>query len=107
MVQFDKSGYAALGWSVVSFALQGLTNLEEVDQYVLESSEFVTEVLTRYALYEKWCRGPHPDEEFDSRITNVYEAILLHVMNLDDNLQPGKRGLSIQLCMPFFTILII
>jgi hypothetical protein len=93
VVKFDTSNYAALGWSVVSFGLQVATNVEDVRQFVFSRSEVVTQVLTRYAQYEKWCRGPHADEEFDRRMTNVYQAILLYVVDLDSCLQPGKRGL--------------
>lgn len=86
-MKFDKSGYAALGWSVVSFGLQVAAHAEEAREFVLSSSEAVTGFLERYARYEKWFRGPQPDKEFDQHLTKVYKAILLYVMALEDYLQ--------------------
>jgi hypothetical protein len=96
-VQFDKSGYAALGWSVISFDLQITANANEARKFALSSSEVVTEVMTRYAQYEQWCRGPQPDKEFDHRMTDVYKAILLYVMALYDFLQQDGAGLFSEL----------
>ena len=100
-VQFDKSGYAALGWSVISFGLQFAANMEDARGFVFSSSEVITEVITRYAEYEQWCRGPQPDKEFDHRMTNAYKAILLYVMAVDDYLQ-SRAGLFSELCMSGF-----
>ncbi|KAI3324731.1 hypothetical protein HD806DRAFT_53878 [Xylariaceae sp. AK1471] len=86
-VKFDKSGYAALSWSVVSFGLQVAANAEKTRDFVLSSSEVVTGLLARYIEYEKWFRGQHAGGEFDRRVMNVYKAILLYVMALDDYLQ--------------------
>lgn len=86
-VKFDKSGYAALGWSVVSFGLQIVANTNDAHKLALSSSEFVTEFMTRYAQYEKCFRGLQSDEEFDRRLVKVYKAILLYVMALDDYLR--------------------
>jgi hypothetical protein len=90
VVKFDKSGYAALGWSVVSFGLQAAKNAKDAREFIYSSSALITGVLTRYAEYEKWCRGPEAGEEFDRRMTNVYQAILLYVMVLDDCLKPDR-----------------
>ncbi len=102
-MKFDASGYAALGWSVVSFGLQGAANAKEARDFVFSSLEFVTEVMTRYAEYEEWCRGPHPSEEFDRRMTNVYKAVLLYVMALDQFLQQPKAGSFSALCISDLT----
>jgi len=40
-VKFDKSGYAALGWSVVSFGLQVAANAKEAREFVFSSSRVV------------------------------------------------------------------
>lgn len=101
-VKFDKSGYAALGWSVVSFGLQVATNAKKAREFVISSSEVVTGFITRYAQYERLYRGPQPDKEFDRRVTNVYKAILLYVMTLDDYLQQRGTGLFLELWMPGF-----
>lgn len=81
--ELDKSGYAALGWSVVSVGLQVAVNAEAARQFVLTSSEFTTALLARYAKYEAELRGPHAGDEFDNRIVNVYKAILLYIIALD------------------------
>ncbi|KND94251.1 hypothetical protein TOPH_00804 [Tolypocladium ophioglossoides CBS 100239] len=89
-VKFDKSGYAALGWSVVSFGLQVAENAKEAREFVFHSSEVVTGYMTRYAEYEKLFRGPLAGEEFDRCLTEVYKAILLYVMALDSYLRKCK-----------------
>src|SRR6266566_7600052 len=91
-VTFYKSGYAALGWSVLSFGLQVAANEKEARKCALSSSDFVMEFITRYAQYEKWFRGPQPDEEFDRRLVEAYKAILLYVVALDDYLHLGTRS---------------
>lgn len=95
VVKFDKSGYATLGWSVVSFGLEVAANAKEAREFALSSSGFVTEFIIRYAQYEKWFRGPQPDEEFDRRLAKVYKAILSYVIALDDYLRllgPGSSS---------------
>jgi hypothetical protein len=100
-VKFDKSGYAALGWSVVSFGLQVAKNAKDAREFIYSSSALIIGVLARYAEYEKWCRGPEAGGEFDRRITNVYKATLLYLMALDDCLKPdlvsqlGRLGRSV------------
>jgi hypothetical protein len=86
-VKFDKSGYAALGWSIVSFGLQIVENTKDARKFALSSSKFITEYMTRYAQYEKWFRRELPDEEFDRLLVEVYKTILLCLMVLDDYLQ--------------------
>ncbi|PNY28364.1 Uncharacterized protein TCAP_01706 [Tolypocladium capitatum] len=91
-VKYDKSGFAALGWLVVSYGLRVAANVIEARKFVLDSSEVVTGYITRYAEYEKAFRGPQADQEFDRRLTDVYKAILLHVMALDNYLQKCNAG---------------
>ncbi|RYP79807.1 hypothetical protein DL769_002752 [Monosporascus sp. CRB-8-3] len=86
-VKFDKSGYAALGWSVVSFGLQIAANAEQARQFVFDSLEVVTEIMARYAQYETWCRGREANRDFDRHMTNVYKAILLYIIALGDYLR--------------------
>jgi hypothetical protein len=92
VAKFDQSGYATLGWPVVSFGLQVATNEQEARSLALSSLEFVTGFLTRYAQYEKWFRMSQPDEEFDRRLVKVYKAILLYVIALDKYLHLWKPG---------------
>ncbi|KAK5636078.1 hypothetical protein RRF57_011790 [Xylaria bambusicola] len=92
VVQFDKSGYAALGWSVVSFGLQVTANNEDARKFALSSSEFVREYTTRYTEYETLFRGAEPDEEFDRRLVEVYKAILRYVIALDTYLRQDGLG---------------
>ena len=92
VVKFDKSGYAALGWSVVSFGLQVAANAGKARKFVCESSEVVTGYMTRYAEYEIQFRGPEADEGFDLRMKNVYKAILLYVIALHDFLRRCEAG---------------
>lgn len=94
-VKFDKSGYAALSWSVLSFSLQVAANNKEARKCALSSSEFVTEFITRYAEYEKWFRGPQPDKEFDHRLVEVYKSILLYVIALDNYFCLSPLGSSL------------
>jgi hypothetical protein len=91
-VKFDKSGYASLGRSVVAFGLQVAENAKEVREFVFSSSEVVTGFMTRYAQYEKLYRGPQGDKEFDGPMTDVYKAILLYIVALDDFLQQCGPG---------------
>jgi hypothetical protein len=90
-VQFDKSGYAALGWSVVSFGLQVAANAEKARKFVFSSLEDITGLMARYSEYENLFRGLH--EEFDRLLTNVYEGILLYVIALNKYLQQCGLGL--------------
>ncbi|RYO96337.1 hypothetical protein DL765_011608 [Monosporascus sp. GIB2] len=86
-VKFDMSGYAALGWSVVSFGLKVAANAKQARQFVFDSLEVVTEIMARYAQYEKWCRGRGANEDFDHHVKNVYKAILLYAIALGDYLR--------------------
>jgi len=88
----DTSGYAALGWSVVSFGLQIAANAKEAREFAISSSEAITGYMSRYAQYEMLFRGLQTDQEFDRRVANVYKAILLYVMALDDYLQQCRAG---------------
>ncbi|KAK3305291.1 uncharacterized protein B0T15DRAFT_192814 [Chaetomium strumarium] len=92
-VKFDQSGYAALGWSVVSFGLQIAANNDAVRELALSSSQFVRDFTTRYAAYETLFRGAQPDEEFDRRLVAAYKAILHYVIALDKYLRQGGLGL--------------
>ncbi len=100
---FDASGYAALGWSVVSFGLKVAGNAKEAREFVFSSSEVVVGFMARYAQYERWFREPQPDEEFDRRLINVYKAILHYVMVLDDYLRQRASG-SLPICSHQFRI---
>ncbi|RYP66398.1 hypothetical protein DL771_007807 [Monosporascus sp. 5C6A] len=83
VVAFDKSGYAALGWSVVSFGLQVAANAKQARQFVFNSLEVVTDIMARCTQYERWCRGREANRDFDRHVTNVYKAILLYVTALE------------------------
>jgi hypothetical protein len=98
-VKFDKSGYAALGWSVVSFGLQVAANAGKAREFVCKSSEVVTGYMTRYLEYEIHFRGPEADEGFDLRMKNVYKAILLYVIALHDYLRRCEAGWFSELWM--------
>ncbi|KAG6355420.1 hypothetical protein INS49_003382 [Diaporthe citri] len=92
-VAFDKSGYAALGWSVVSFGLQLAANAEDTREFVLSSSEVITRFMAKYTEYERIFRGPESGEQFDRLLTNVYKALLLYVIALDKYLRQSGPGL--------------
>jgi len=94
VVQFDKSGYATLSWSVVSFGLQVASNAKEAGIVILCSSAVIIEFVKRYAQYEKWFRRSQPDQEFDSRLVEVYKAVLLLAIALDDYLRLWGPGSS-------------
>jgi hypothetical protein len=99
VVKFDKSGYAALGWSVVSFGLQVAANAGKAREFVCKSSEVVTGYMARYAEYEIHFRGTEADEGFDFRMKTVYKAILLYVIALHDYLRRCEAGWFSQLSM--------
>lgn len=82
----------------MSFGLQVAVNVEEAREFALSSSKAVTGFLARYARYETLFRGPQPDEEFDQRLIEVYKAILLYVMALDDYLK-HPAGSSVEFWM--------
>lgn len=96
-MKFDKSGYAALGWSIVSFALQVAANTTEARDFVLTSSAVITRIMTRYAQYEILYRGSQADKDFDGLMTGVYKAILLHIIAMNDYLQQCRTGSSSEL----------
>jgi len=101
-MKLDKSGHAALVWSVVSFGLQVAANAEKASEFVCKSSEVVTGYLARYAEYEIHFRGPEADEGFDLRMKNVYKAILLYVIALHDYLRRCEAGGFLELWMSYF-----
>ena len=92
-VKFDKSGYAVLGWSVVSFGLQVVVNAKKARNFVIKSSEIITQFMTRYAQYEALFRIPETEEEFDGHIVKVYSEILLYVIALNDYLKRCNLGM--------------
>lgn len=92
-VEFDTSGYAALGWSVVSFGLKIAANEAEARAVALESSEVITFYMAKYRKYEAEFRDQDAGEDFDLLLTKVYQAILLYVVALDDYLRQGGIGL--------------
>jgi hypothetical protein len=93
LAKLDKSGYAALGWSVVSFGLQIAVNAKEARGFAISSAEVVKELVERYSEYERSFRE-HSGEGLDRRMTDVYKAILLYVLALSGHLQQSKAGVS-------------
>jgi hypothetical protein len=92
-VRFDKSGYAALGWSVVAFSLSILENAQEMREFVFSSSNMVTHYMERYRRYEILFRSEQGvDDEFDKSITNVYKQILLYSLSLSHFLEQSELG---------------
>lgn len=89
-MKFDESSYAILPWSVVSFCLQVAVDAKQVRQFAIFSAEVITEVTTRYAQYEILFRTLHGNDELDRRLTNVYKAVLLYVIALDDWFTTGS-----------------
>lgn len=100
-VAFDKSGYAALGWSVVSFGLQVAANADETREFVLSSSEIITRFMAKYREYERVFRCLEAGEEFDRLLTNVYKALLLYMVALDTFLRQSGLGLFSRLLMNY------
>lgn len=94
-VKFDKSGYAALGWSVLSFGLHVAVNEKGARECAISSIEFITDFMARYAEYEKLFRGQaQPDGKFDHQLVQVYKAILLYMVALDEYLCLRRPGSS-------------
>lgn len=99
--EFDQSGYAALGWSVVSFGLKVAANAEDAREFVLSSSQVIMRFTEIYREYETF-RDQDAGDGFDRRLTNAYKAILLYVIALDDYLRQSELGLFSELRTPGF-----
>lgn len=85
-MQFDKSGYGALAWSIVSFGLEIAKNAEGAREFVFSSSEIITQLMERYLEYENLYRVLLTDDKFENRIMNVYKALLLYTIALNNYL---------------------
>lgn len=94
-MKLDKSGYAALGWSVVSFGLQIAVNAKEAREFAISSAEVVEGLVERYSEYDRSFRE-HSREGLDRRITDVYRVIILYMLALSGYLQQSKAGMSPQ-----------
>lgn len=78
--------------------------MEEAREFVLSSSEVIARFMAKYRQYEKIFRGPDAGENFDRHLMNVYKAILLYMIALDQYLRqsgfsmlsnlPGSYGFS-------------
>ena len=85
-MKFDKSGYGALTWSLVSFGLETAKNTVAARKFVFSSSELVTRVLARYLGYESLYREYQAEEVFEDLIVAVYKALFEYTVALDDYL---------------------
>lgn len=91
-MKFDKSGYGALAWSVVSFGLEIAKNAEGAREFVFSSSEIITRLMERYIEYENLYRVLLTDEKFENGIVKVYKALLLYTIALNDYLDQSPWG---------------
>lgn len=100
-VKFDKSGYAALGWSVVSFGLEVAANAGQAREFVLSSSEIITRSIAKYREYELFVRGPEAGDDFDEQLTHVYKAVLLYLIALDKISRSGRTRFVLEIAQEF------
>lgn len=76
----------------MSFGLQFVANAKDAREFVLSSSEFVTDLLVRYKEYERF-RDSQGEQHFDELLVRVYKAILIYIVTLQQYLQQGSAGL--------------
>jgi len=93
-MKFDKSGYGALAWSIVSFCLEVAKNAKDARSLVFTSCEIIAQYRSRYAEYEILYRGEVVDMRFEERIIDVYQALLLHILAVHDSLQQNRWSTS-------------
>ncbi|PHH64964.1 hypothetical protein CDD81_3601 [Ophiocordyceps australis] len=94
-VKFDQSGYASLGWSIVTSGLRIAAQAMEAREFILQSASLITSFMTRYAAYERLYRGEFWRDQgywrdFDRHLTSVYTALLRFIVTLDDYLQEAS-----------------
>lgn len=58
--------------------------------------------MAKYEQYEGMFRGPEAGEEFDRLLMNVYKALLLYMIALDNYLRQSGPGLSSSFLMAGF-----
>lgn len=76
-------------------------NANDAYEFVLNSSEVITNFMARYRHYESKFRGQETAEEFDHHLINVYKAILLYVLALHEYLGQGRLGEFFELVIGF------
>ncbi|KAK3369442.1 hypothetical protein B0T24DRAFT_632595 [Lasiosphaeria ovina] len=86
-MKLDRSGYGALAWSVVSFGLEIAKNAKDAHSIILTSSDTIAQLRSRYTEYESLYRSEVTDSKFEDRIVDVYKALFLYMMAVNDYLQ--------------------
>jgi hypothetical protein len=66
----------------VSFSLEVAKNIKDTYKAIIESSEVITHLMSRYIRYEILFILSPTNNEFENRITEVYKAILLYLMEI-------------------------
>jgi hypothetical protein len=97
-LKFDPTKYGALAWSLVSFGMQLAITQKVVRDLVFESSDFLANIMVRYAAYETLYRESltvNPSAtflSFEYSLTQVYKAILVYTAEVNSYLY--EWGLS-------------
>lgn len=94
VVTFDKSGYAAVGWSVLSFGLQLAVNDRDAREFVVSSSEIMVTVIDRWGKYQIYRdRAGSAASKFDECLIRGYKAALLYNIAMDDYIYQSGIGM--------------
>jgi hypothetical protein len=83
-VKFDPTKYGALAWGTISVALTLAIEQHKVRELALNTSAFLTDLLVRYATYERLYRSDvnvKPSDSlthFENMLVDVYKAVLVY-----------------------------
>ncbi|KAK1146567.1 hypothetical protein N8T08_002997 [Aspergillus melleus] len=95
---FDPTGHATSAWTVVSLGLAMTQNYVDQQAAWFESSAFLTDVLARYALIERFYRDDTSvlNEGLENSIVRVYKAALSYAAEVlaSYKAHAGKRLLK-------------
>ncbi|KAB8266395.1 hypothetical protein BDV30DRAFT_221984 [Aspergillus minisclerotigenes] len=93
-VKFDKSGYAALAWSLVSFGLELGVNDQTRRGEFLSASKYLADLLARYSIIEAHYRNPAIPEvsHMEERVTSIYAGILRYCAEVGKALDRNPLG---------------
>jgi len=90
---FDPTGYGTLGWAVLSFGLHIVIQEKTIRDLVFQSSEYLSNLIARYASYEALYLGSVQGHRtpalirFEESVIVVYERVLLYLCEVKKNLK--------------------
>jgi hypothetical protein len=99
-VKWAPTKYGALAWGVMSFGLGLAIEQHNLRKLVLNSSDFLTHILARYASYERVYRNQITAKKsttfdnFENNLVDVYKAVLVYAGAVNKYIQ--QLGIGIQ-----------